>query len=65
MSLIKRSDVKSHLSTRARGVVLPFKPASQPDASGDSGSELRDSKPNAQSSGNAVGTSTVTKPPQA
>jgi hypothetical protein len=41
MSLIKKSDVKNHLSTRRSKTVFPFGPINQPDV-GNSGNELRD-----------------------
>jgi hypothetical protein len=62
MTLIKRSDVKNHLSTRASAVVLPFTPTSQPDAAGDSTSELRGAEPNVPGSGNPAKTQAVKKP---
>lgn len=43
MSLIKRSDVKNHLSTR-RKTLMPFRPVSQPDATGNPEGEPRDAK---------------------
>lgn len=41
MSLIKRSDVKNHLSTRARGILL-FKSSSRPDVTGQPGNQSTD-----------------------
>ena len=43
MSLIKKSDVKNHLSTRQK-TLLPSRPMSQPDATGNPESELLDAK---------------------
>lgn len=34
MSFMKKSDVKNHLFTGAAGGVLPFRPGSEPDATG-------------------------------
>ena len=53
MSLIKKTDVKNHLSSRKHNGIHLYKPASQPDATGFSGeqSEHADS-----SSGNVVET---------
>lgn len=62
MSIIKKSDVKNHLSTRASNIVLPFKPASQPRTADDLGSELHSTKPNVPGSGNPLETATVKKP---
>lgn len=59
MSIIKRSDVKNHLSTRASTTVLPFKPISQTDTTGDSGSELHSAKPSVPDSGDALETATI------
>lgn len=42
MTLIKKSDVKNHLSTRSNAIVFPFRPASQPDATGNSGDDVTD-----------------------
>jgi hypothetical protein len=39
MNRYNKSDVKNHLSTRGGKNVLPFRPASQPDATGYSDSE--------------------------
>ena len=47
MSLIKKSDVKKHLSDKASGKMLLFRPQSQPDATGYSGSETPASDGNA------------------
>jgi hypothetical protein len=41
MSLIKKSDVKTHLSTQSDGRILSFKPQTQPDATGYSGDGVR------------------------
>ena len=46
MSLIKKSDVKNHLWTGARGKVLPFGSRSQPDATGYSNDGVRDAQVN-------------------
>lgn len=43
MSLIKKSDVKNHLFTR-RKTLMPFRPISQPDATGNPEGEPRDAK---------------------
>lgn len=64
MTIIKRSDVKNHLSTRASSVVLPFRPTSKPDATGDSRSKLQSAEPNVPSPGNPVEIPAV-KTPQA
>jgi hypothetical protein len=44
MSLIKKSDVKNHLSSKASNKVLQFIRKSQPDATGYSGGETRGAK---------------------
>jgi hypothetical protein len=62
MTLIKRSDVKNHLSTRANKVLFPFKPASGPDAIGSSESEPRDTKPRIPNSGDPSEIPTAKKP---
>lgn len=62
MSIIKRSDVKNHLSTRASAVVFPFAPTSQADATVDSRSELRGAKPNVLGSGNPAEAQAAKKP---
>lgn len=59
MTIIKRSDVKNHLSTRASSVVLPFKPASRPGTTGDAENELHSTKPSVLDSGNPVETTTT------
>lgn len=58
MSLIKKTDVKNHLSARRKKIVFPF----GPDATGYSGDELRNAKGNASHSCDPVDTSTVEKP---
>lgn len=45
MSLIKKSDVKNHLSTRTGASELPVQPVSQPDATGYSGDGSEDAAP--------------------
>jgi hypothetical protein len=62
MTIIKRSDVKNYLSTRARAVALPFTPTSQTDAAGDSRSELRGAEPNVPGFGNPAETQAVKNP---
>jgi len=47
MTLNKQSDVKNHLSRRTRKNLLPFRPASQPDATNYSENELGRTKVNA------------------
>lgn len=42
MSLIKKSDLKNHLSTRTGATTLPVQPVSQPDATGYSGDGSED-----------------------
>jgi hypothetical protein len=61
MSVIKKADVKNHLSTRRKKLVFPFAPVSQPDATGYSGDEHRDTNPSMAGSGNPVETSAVKK----
>ena len=59
MSIIRRSDVKNHLSTRASETVHLFTPANQPGTTGDSGSELPSTKPSVPDSGDALETATI------
>lgn len=61
MNLIKKADVKNHLSARRKKIVFPFGPASQPDATGYSRDELRDANVNASRPGDPVDTSTAKK----
>lgn len=61
MSLIKKSDVKDHLSARRKKIVFPFGPVSAPDATGYSGDKPRGAKVNASRSVDPVDT-TVKKP---
>ena len=61
MSVIKKTDVKNHLSTRRKKPVFPFGPVSQPDATGYPGDEHRDADPTVVRSGNPIETSTVKK----
>jgi hypothetical protein len=42
MSLIKKADVKNYLSARRKKIVFPFGPVNQPDATGYSENERRD-----------------------
>jgi len=63
MTIIKRSDVKNHLSTRASNVVLTFKPASQRGTTEDSGSVLHSTKPSVPDSGDALETATIPEKP--
>ncbi len=59
MSLIKKADVNNHLAARRKNkLILPFRSVSQPDATGYSGNERRDTNPNVTNSG----TSAVAKP---
>jgi len=58
MSLIKKADVENYFSARRKKIVFPFGPVSQPDATGYSGSEHRDTNPHVTNSG----TSAVKKP---
>jgi hypothetical protein len=46
MSLIKKADVENYFSARRKKIVFPFGPVSQPDATGYSVSEHRDTNPN-------------------
>jgi len=46
MSLIKKSDVKNHLSARRHKGNHPYQPVSQPDATGFSGVEPGRAEPN-------------------
>lgn len=46
MSLIKKSDVKNHLSARRHKGKQPYRPVSQPDATGFSGVEPAPADPN-------------------
>jgi hypothetical protein len=46
MSLIKKSDVKNHLSARRHKGNHPYRPVSQPDATGFSGVEPGRADPN-------------------
>lgn len=39
MSLIKKSDLKNHLSTRANATRLPFQSSSKPDATAQPGNQ--------------------------
>jgi hypothetical protein len=50
MSLIKKADVKIHLSVRRKKIVFPFGPVSQPDATSYSGNGRRDTNPNVTNS---------------
>lgn len=60
MSLIKKSDVKNHLWTGARGKVSPFGPRSQPDATGYSNDGIGDVQANgSRSEGRSDGQSPV------
>jgi hypothetical protein len=61
MSLIKRSDVKNHLSARRKTLVFPFGPVKQPDATSNSADRHRVTNPNVPSSGNSIDTFTVRK----
>jgi hypothetical protein len=47
MSLISKSDVKNHLSTRTGASGIPIQPVSQPDATGYSGDGSEDAAVNA------------------
>lgn len=51
MTIIKRSDVKNHLSTRAGAKVLQFRPTSQPVIAGSPENELQNAKVNAPNAG--------------
>jgi hypothetical protein len=62
MTLIKKADVNNYLAARRRKTVFPFKPVSQPDATGYSGGEPRDLNPNVPALGSSVDTSTTKKP---
>jgi hypothetical protein len=59
MTIIKRSDVKNHLSTRAGAKVLQFRPAS----AGSPANELHDAKVNAPNSGADSGQSSPAEIP--
>jgi hypothetical protein len=42
MSLIRKTDIKNHVSTRTGASLLPFRNLSQPDATGYSGEDAAD-----------------------
>lgn len=65
MSFFKRSDVKNHLSTRARNGERPVKPVSKPEITRDFGSELHSTMPSVPGSGNRVESSIAPPKPQA
>jgi hypothetical protein len=50
MSLIKKADVNDHLAARRRKRLFPFKPISQPDATGYSGGGSREARLNERKS---------------
>ncbi len=54
MSLIKKADVNNHLAARRKKLIFPFAPVSQPDATGYSGKERRDTNPNMTNSGTSI-----------
>jgi len=62
MSLIKKSDVKNHLSARRNKRLLPFRLMSQPNT-GNSGSGLLDTNPNVPGSRQVSGPETSSAVP--
>ena len=55
MSVIKKADVKPHVSRKTRGTLLLFKSRSQPDATGYSGNAGPVSEQNTPNSGTPSG----------